>query len=156
MVGNNLESQRFFRIRIPLYTDQGTTPNGTRFYFPDNPEIDKKIIKGIEAHYAPDTVTGDPGDLRDSRNYSGQISKTLLASLAKYVFVTIIANDLSEKNYLIPLRSLFNLNINGSLQTKKVNPYIGRVKTRSCYLIVPANAPITIQGNYDIDLTFYY
>lgn len=156
MYGNNLNSERFYRMRVPLYTTDGDTPTGIRFYFPDNPEIDKQNIKGIEAHIAPNLTIPLPGDLRDARSYSGLNSKSLLADLAKYVFVTVSGSDLSEKNFMFPLNSLINLVALNGKYSKRVKPIIGKIKTRNCYLIIPANTPITIQGNYDVNLTFYY
>jgi len=156
MEGSNYTADKIFRIRVPLYTDDSITPNGVRFYFPDTPAIDKEYIKGIEAHLAPNVITGDPGDLVDRRLYSGVNSKTLLADLAKYVYVTISGFDLEEKNYYVPLTSLFNLQTTGIVTTKRVKSYFGKIKTRNSYLIIPANSPVTIVGNSDVNITFYY
>lgn len=155
-LGNNLQADKFYRMRIPLFDEFGNTVNGVKYFFPENPAIENKKIVGIEAHLA--TTTGAPpppinqGDLAGS---GGQPGKNLLTWLAAYVYVTIYDDKGEEIFYNVPLYSLFNRQTPGQL-TKRVKPYYGKIKTRKSFLMIPANATVSIVGDYVINLTFFY
>lgn len=148
MYGNNLQATKFRRIIIPLFDQTGNKNPGSKYYFPDNPEIDKYFITGIEAHLGNDIV--NDGDININVGL-----RPVTAADAKQMYVSIYAEDNSEKNYLIPLLSLFpaiNYPILGIRKT--VKPYFGRIKTRSCYITIPANA-VGVTEDY-VYLTLYY
>jgi hypothetical protein len=155
-LGNNLQADKCYRVRIPLFDQFGNTVNGTKYFFPELPAIEKKNIVGIEAHLAttvaPPPPPSNDGDLAGSGGLAG---KNLLSWLAAYVYITIYSEDLAEKFYNVPLYSLFNRQTPNQL-TKRVKPYFGKIKTRNSYLIIPANAPISIAGDYVVNLTFFY
>lgn len=154
--GNNLQADKFYRVRIPLFDQFGNTVNGVKYFFPELPAIEKKQIVGIEAHLAT-TGAGPPPPLNqgDLAGSGGQPGKNLLTWLAAYVFVTIYDENNAEIFYNVPLYSLFNRQTPGQL-SKKVKPYFGKIKTRNSYLIIPANSTISIAGDYVVNLTFFY
>lgn len=155
-VGNNLQADKCFRARIPLFDQFGNTVNGTKYFFPELPAIENKNIVGIEAHLAttvaPPPPPSNQGDLAGSGGLAG---KNLLSWLAAYVYITIYGDGLQEKFYNVPLYSLFNRQTPNQL-TKRVKPYFGKIKTRNSYLIIPANSTISIAGDYVVNLTFFY
>lgn len=148
MYGNNVASSKFRRITIPLFDQNGNRNPGNKYYFPDNPEIDKYYITGIEAHLGTDIA--NDGDFNITTGL-----RPVTEADAKQMYVSIYSEDNSEKNYLIPLLSLFPAIDYPILGIRKtVKPYFGRIKTRSCYISIPANA-IGISEEY-VFLTFYY
>jgi hypothetical protein len=155
-LGNNLNADKFYRARIPLFDEFGNTVNGVKYFFPELPAIENKNIVGIEAHLAttvaPPPPPSNDGDLAGS---GGQPGKNLLSWLAAYVYITIFDHNGAEIFYNVPLYSLFNRQTPAQL-TKRVKPYYGKIKTRRSYLIIPANATVSIAGDYVVNLTFFY
>lgn len=152
--GNNIQADKFYRVRIPLFDQFGQTVNGVKYFFPELPAIEKKQIIGIEAHLATTNAPFPPntGDLAGS---GGQDGKNILSWLAAYVFLTIYDDNNKEIFFNVPLYSLFNRQTPGQLK-KRVKPYSGRIKTRSSYLMIPANSTVSIVGKYVVNLTFFY
>jgi hypothetical protein len=153
--GNNLQADKSFRVRIPLFDQFGNTVNGTKYFFPELPAIENKNITGIEAHLATTAVGPPPVNDGDLSGSGGLAGKNILTWLAAYVYVTIYSDTLNEKFYNVPLYSLFNRQTPNQL-TKRVKPYFGKIKTRNSYLIIPANATVSIAGDYVVNLTFFY
>ena len=149
-LGNNLESLQIRRINVPFFDNLGNTPNGQRFYFPEHPEIDNKIIVGIEAHIRTVVPGGDRGDFDQSL-----IQNNLSANFAPFVYLCFYNENKEEIFYNVPLVSLFGKLTGIGSPKQKIKPYVGKIKTRNCYAYVPANATITIGQDFYINLTFY-
>ena len=148
MFGNNLASNKFRRLIVQLKDQNGNKVPGQKYFFPDDPEIDRYFITGIEVHLGTDIV--NDGDLQVIDN-----PRPITAADAAQMYATIYSPDNSEKNYNIPLLSLFpsvDYPIFGIRKT--VKPYFGKIKTKSCYITIPANA-IGITEDF-VYLTFYY
>jgi len=150
MLGNNIKSEHIFRTSIPLFkNDEAPGASGwpgVKYFFPELPQIDNKFIVGIEANLS--TQSSLIGDIpRNILPYQYVTKQD-----AQYIFLTFYDQDGSEKFSNVPLFSLFPNN--GGTQ-KRVHPFIGKIKTRSCYAILPANV-LELQDKYYISLTFYY
>ena len=91
--GNNIECDFIKKIRIPIFDQQGATDNGTRYYFPENPQIDKNLIVGIEAHI---------------QNYDLNVPDSATIGLASQLFFSFYNKNKEEIFYNVPYFSLFN------------------------------------------------
>ena len=156
MLGNNIESVKSFRMKVPL-TINGIAPEaGQRFYFPETPAIEEKNIVGIEGHLQ--TTTGGllVGDL-DLNFGILNAEENLTQGLAQYFFFTIFDVDGTEKFYNVPFLSICLFDTVGeTTTTKRVIPFVGKIKTRKSYFTLPANLPGALQGNLVATLTFFY
>ena len=150
--GNNNTSKKIRRIIIPLFTQENkqATP-GLKYFFPENPEIDRNNITGIEAHIRSAAVIGT-GDISDSlNNIVDQFN-------ASDIYICLYNQQNEEIFYNLPLRSLFTItpfNLTNNL-TKRIKPFMCKLKTRSCFAYIPANSPQTYPDNLFISLTFFY
>lgn len=134
---NNIESTFIRKIRVPLFDQVGKTLPGQRYYFPEQPEIDKHLIVGIEAHLNGVDI---------------QQSNAMTIGKAKELYVAFYNADKEEIFYNVPLTSLFG---NAQNNTKnRIKPYFGKIKSKMSYVYNPANSTPVTQDLY-VDLTFY-
>lgn len=150
--GNNYESAKIKRILIPLFTQENNSLQaGIKYFFPENPEIDRKRIVGIEANIRRNV--GIAGDILDG------ITNIVLQGQADSLYLVFYNENNEELFYNIPLRSLFTIDPASSdpvkLQ-KRIKPFNAKIKTRSCYAYWPANAPAPAVQNIYISLSIYY
>lgn len=148
MVGNNKESLQIRRISVPFFDELGNTPNGQRFFFPEHPEIDNKLVVGIEAHLkqTPPAIIF-AGDFNQVDNVT--------VNIASFIYLCFYDNNNAEVFYNVPLLSIFGKKIIGSTPKQKIKPYTAKIKTRKCYAYIPANSSIFIGSDLYINLTFY-
>jgi hypothetical protein len=152
--GNNYPTNKIKRIEIPLFTQDNTAiQSGIKYFFPENPVIDKSNIVGIEANIR--TINFINGDISNqTKNIIDQVT-------AKFVYLTFYDQNNEEIFYNVPVRSLFTINENNILITtqtlqKRIKPFQGKIKTRNCYAYVPANVTAPGFNNIYLSLTFYY
>lgn len=147
--GNNVEAEQIIRINIPFFsTDTGTVQPGTKYFFPDNPHIDKKTIVGIEAHAC--NGTGSPDIDIPAPNTVGVSPFDLT-----YIYFTF-SNDKDELIFEnVPALFLFGKVVIGNQKRKfSINPFLGKIKTRKCFAYIPANTTYALTNAY-LTLTFY-
>jgi hypothetical protein len=152
--GNNVPSKHIKRILIPLFTQENSAPiPGLKYFFPENPQIDKKDIVGIEAHLTLTPLVAI-GDVRDSLN------NIISQEIGKTIYLVLYDQDNSEIFYNFPLRSLFTFMPLGFVPatrlTKRIKPIACKLKTRSCYAYIPANALPEDANKLYISLSIYY
>ena len=152
--GNNFPTDKIKRIEIPLFTQTNNAiQTGVKYFFPENPVIDDNEILGIEANIR--TINFINGDIADqTKNIVDQLS-------AKFIYLTFYNLNSEEIFYNLPLRSFFTINENNitiTTQTlqKRIKPFQGRIKTRQCFAIVPANITIPAFNNIFLSLSFFY
>ena len=149
--GNNVPSNKIKRILIPLFTQENPlVVPGLKYFFPENPEIDRYNIVGIEAHLQTSSgiATGDIGK-------SDQL--VITQAFARQIYLTLYDQNNAEVFFNLPLRSLFTFTPTISTRlTKRIKPITTKLKTRSCFAYVPANAVIGVLEYQYISLTFYY
>jgi hypothetical protein len=136
--GNNIECDFIKKIRIPIFDQQGATDNGTRYYFPENPQIDKNLIVGIEAHI---------------QNYDLNVPDSATIGLASQLFFSFYNKNKEEIFYNVPYFSLFNNSL--SPFKKKIKPFYNKLNCKMCYIFVPANSTVSLSKQIYAELTFY-
>jgi len=150
--GNNYPTPKIKRILIPLFTAENPSiQSGLKYFFPENPIIDKKTIVGIEANIQIES--GIAGDIRDA------INSIVRQGVADSLFLVFYNENNEEIFYNVPLRSLFTidpLSSNPNKLQKRIKPFTGKIKSRSCYAYFPANATIPPIEKINISLTFFY
>jgi hypothetical protein len=154
--GNNYPAPKIKRILVPLFTQENPTiTEGLKYFFPENPEIDKSTILGMEANIVGETRGGlnIPGDISDT------VNKLVRQTLADELYLVIFDNNNQELFYNFPVRSLFTIdptNTTTNKLIKRIKPLTGKIKTRSCYVYCPANITIPPFTNLYLSLTLYY
>ena len=138
---------------IPLFTNEnpGAVP-GIKYFFPENPAIDKVDILGMEAHMVTRANLA-LGDIKDV------INPIISQDAARNVYLCLYNNNNEEIYYNLPLRSLFTYAQFAGQNTlsKRIKPITCKLKTRSCYAYLPANLPVGPNfQNVFISITFYY
>jgi hypothetical protein len=164
-IGNNIECLKTFRIKIPLFNEQGNGQPGQKYFFPDNPIFQGKDIVGIDLNCQLEVVTLVPlvineGDLRAANDNS--LGALIGLEGAKFIYCTIYDQELTEKFYNVPLRSFFPIqSYTQSLagitnrNPRRVKPYYGKINPRQSYLFIPVGVATFNQKAY-VSLTFYY
>lgn len=138
--GNNIECDFIKKIRIPIFDQQGATDNGTRYYFPENPQIDKNIVVGIEAHIqGADTNT--------------ILGNTLTITLGKQVFLSFYNKEKQEIFYNVPYYSLFGRPT--APFKNRIKPFYNKINCKMSYVFVPANSTLNLTKQIYAELTFY-
>lgn len=148
--GNNIPSNKIKRIMIPLFTQENAfAVPGLKYFFPENPEIDKYNIVGIEAHLVSQPALA-LGDIEDS------INNIVPHAFARQIYLCLYDQNNEEVFYNFPLRSLFTYGTITTVKTKRIKPITTKLKTRSCYAYIPANGAAQAIPNFYISLSFYY
>ena len=152
MFGNNICTNKFKRIYIPLVRDNDPTGNiFGRYYLPENPELENKIITGLQVNFGGDTIS------INNANYLLGNATVNLGSFSGFVnsfFLTLYDSNKNEKIKNMPVISLANLptsNLDG-----KFFPVFGKINIPNSYLetfLFAASVPGSIVG---FSLTFYY
>jgi hypothetical protein len=153
MYGNNKQALKIRKISIPFYDNLFNTPNGQRFYFPEHPEIDKATIVGIEAHFRRTPPGGFAADLD-----TGLFQNNLPNTTGRYVYLSFFNEEKEEIFANVPMMSIFGRFVPFALNIspkQKIKPYSGKIKTKNCFAYIPANAPIVVNTDFNINLTFY-
>lgn len=147
--GNNIEAEQIIRITIPFFSQTtGTAIAGTKYFFPDNPHIDKKTIVGIEAHAS--SGTGSPDLSPAGVNLIGVSPGDL-----QYIFFSFLNENDESIFENVPALFLFGKTVIGNQRRKfSIMPFVGKIKTKKCFAYIPANTPLALTQTY-LQLTFY-
>jgi hypothetical protein len=150
--GNNIQCLKTFRLKIPLYNEQGLSEPGQKYFFPDNPIFKGKNIVGIDLN-----AGGNDGDLKADKDQDLGILINL--GIATAIYCTIYGNDRVEKFTNAPLRSFFMMPAINPITLKanprRVKPYYGEIYPRMSYLYYPPGVSPFTNRTY-ISLNFYY
>lgn len=148
MYGNNIQCSKIERIVIPFFSDfNGLANPGTKYFFPENPQIDRKEIVGIEVHAA-----GGAGANDLSRPLPQQVGAT--AAELQNILFTFVDEDKNEIFENIPAMFLFGRFTFAGSPKQKINPFTGKIKTKNCYAYIPANSGVTFKDIY-LTVSFY-
>lgn len=166
MEGNNIECLKTFRLKIPLFNEQGNGQPGQKYFFPDNPIFKGKNIVGIDLNCQEQIISLSPiviyqGDL--SADNEQNLGSLIGLEGAKYIYCTIYDQSNREKFYNVPLRSFFpkqsyTLSIPGGISNRsprRVKPYYGKINPRQSFLFIPVGVA-TFNTKAYVSLTFYY
>lgn len=135
--GNNIECDYIKKIQIPIFDQQGATDNGTRYYFPENPQIDNNIVVGIEAHISQYDLS----------------SSGLTIGLAQQLFFSFYNKEKEEIFYNVPYFSLFNYSL--APFKKRIKAFNNKINCKMCYIYVPANSTVNLSKQIYAELTFF-
>ena len=161
--GNNIFCEKTFRIKIPLFNEQGNGQPGQKYFFPDNPIFKGKNIVGIDANLQEQRSAVFPFPVIAEGDLSADNDKNLglLVGIegAQFIYCTIYDQDNTEKFYNVPLRSFFMLPseiiATGVKNPRRVKPYYGKINPRKSYLFIPTGV-LTFNAKAYVSLTFYY
>lgn len=151
-LGNNIASAKIKRIMIPLFTQENSlTVPGLKYFFPENPEIDRYNIVGMEANIVSQPTLAK-GDIKDG------INDIVTQAAARNIYLCLYNEKNEEIYWNLPLRSLFTYApfFTGFRITKRIKPISCKIKTRSCYAYIPANIGGSALDNQYISLSIYY
>lgn len=149
--GNNIECLKTFRMRIPLFGEQGNNVPGQKYFFPDNPIFKGKNIVGIDLNAGGIIQTGDLKADNDQN-----LGVLINVGLAAGLLCTIYGADKMEKFTNVPLRSFFMIpSVTSQANPRRVKPYYGEIYPRLSYLYFPVNITLIPTKAY-VSLTFYY
>jgi len=152
MKGNNKKAQSFQTILIPFFSELGVpATGGYKYFFPEHPEIDRKNVVGIEAHF------GGPGGALGNVDINNTKIDIIPPSLARAIFISFVDQKDEILFDNVPALSLYTKNqqtpgVNDFKQS--IQPYSAKIKTRACYAYLPANVTSTYTNLY-FYLTFY-
>jgi hypothetical protein len=151
MLGNNKQSVKIKRIFVPLTREGQTNTLTGRYYFPENPELEKKIIVGIECHLA------NPGADISINNFPKTSTTTpfeenVNSGQADMLYLTLFDENNNEKISNFPIVPLWNY----ANKIKRIHPITGKISTRKSFIeymsVRPGNPQITL----GLSITFYY
>jgi hypothetical protein len=126
--GNNYQSEKIKRILIPLFTQENSfIQEGLKYFFPENPEIDRNNIVGMEANLVAELRGGVnvPGDIESSQ------FKLVRQSLADDLYMVIYNSNNEEIFYNFPVRSLFPVdpaNTTTNKLIKRIKPLTAKIR----------------------------
>lgn len=149
MYGNNICTNKFKRIYLPLLRDSDTTATITgRYYFSEQPEIEQRFITGLQVNFGGEDITQTAGFLLGTSAIN--IPPT---GAAQDIYVTIYDNEDIEKITQFPVVPLAN--IDTSKKLGKIIPVYGKINLKKSYVNVVGVLPAgpTIKG---LSFTFYY
>ena len=135
--GNNIECDYIKKVRIPIFDQQGATDNGTRYYFPEIPQIDNNIVVGIESHIQQYDLS----------------SSGVTIGLAQQLFFSFYNKEKEEIFYNVPYFSLFNNSL--APFKKRIKPFNNKINCRMSYIYVPANSTVNLSKQIFAELTFF-
>jgi hypothetical protein len=161
--GNNIECCKTFRMKIPLFNEQGNGQPGQKYFFPDNPIFKGKNIVGIDCNLQEEVSPVFPfppvalGDL--SADNDKNLGLLVGIQGAEFIYCTIYGQDNQEKFYNVPLRSFFMVPsviiATGKKNARRVKPYCGKINPRKSFLFIPVGVA-TFNAKAYVSLTFYY
>jgi hypothetical protein len=146
--GNNIQSLKIERITFPIFNDaSGFSTPGEKYYFPENPQIDRQKIVGIELHC---------GDGAGKADLQGIVNNKLLTTAfeLKHIYLTFVDSEKNEIWENVPAISIFGKYTFVGAPKQKIFPFFNKIKTRNCYAYIPANTGLTFKDIH-ITLTFY-
>jgi hypothetical protein len=153
MYGNNIQATGAERVNVQLIDQSDPAAAfvipGKRYFFPENPFLEKKNIVGIECH-----LKGFP--------FLGAAADTTIDGLTEIgnapdFFITLYDKKGFVKFENIPLSSLLPFQPASIVQpySKKVNPYMGKLDFSKSYIyIAPNNIATPLIST--VALTFFY
>jgi len=146
--GNNVKALKIERIIFPIFSnDTGLATPGEKYFFPENPQIDNKQIVGIELH------SGEGAGRGDLRSFANGKLLTTVNEL-RHIYLNFVDSDKNEIFENVPAVSIFGRFTFVGSPKQKIFPFYGKIKTRNCYAIIPANTGLTFK-DINITLTFY-
>ena len=151
VAGNNVQSQKFRTIVIPLVRDNDLSGVITgRYNFPENPELEKKNIVGIAVAFGGDNI---PIQSPDNFQGSSILNIGTWTGFANSSFITLYNQRNEEVVYNMPLVQLWN---QYGTREKKILPFATKLNIRKSFVYLPASAPAVPGFVLAVNLIFFY
>ena len=150
--GNNQPATKIYRLKIPLFIEQGSTALNVQYFFPDTPELKNKTITNIAVNtYAPGTILG--GDMPNITTSEGG-RPTQIGDFDK-LFLNLYNMDKEKVIENFPLLMLSNYDwFTSTLPTwGKMYQFNFKINPRECYIYGIGNS---VNPNTILNLTFFY
>lgn len=154
MYGNNIQATGAERVNVQLIDQSDPAAAfvipGKRYFFPENPFLEKKNIVGIECHLKGFPFLGAAADTT--------IDGLVEIGSAPDFFITLYDQKGFIKFENIPLASLFPFQPVGNIvqpYSKKVHQYMGKLDFSKSYIYIAANN-LVAPFRATVALTFYY
>lgn len=150
MLGNNKKSVKFRRIFVPFQRDNDlSSPISGRYYFPDNPDLEKKNIVGIQIHFGGQDIS------IQNRTILGGVPSVNIGNWSGFsqsCFLTLYSDTNEEKLLNFPVASLYNADTNFS----RIMPINGKVKIAQSYISTPLVASGITTAVIGFSVTFFH
>lgn len=147
--GNNIESIKIRRINVPLIRgEQGNSVVG-RYYLPEDPELEKYTIVGIQVHTGADDITAS--DPANSIKGFPFLNAGLFAFPYNVAVISLYNQKGEEQYYNFPIKQLgYTRRI-----PNKIYPFNFKISTRKSYIYIPVRTAIAPNFILNITLTFF-
>ena len=150
MLGNNTKAVKFKRIFVPFTRDNNlNSPITGRYYLPDNPDLEKKNIVGIQIHFGGEDIS------IQNRTILGGVPSVNLGTWSGFVlgsFFTLYSDTNEEKLLNFPVYGLYN----ASPKFSRILPINGKVKIAQSYISTPAVAAPVTTAVVGFSITFFH
>ena len=150
-VGNNIRSNKSFRISVPLINQ--TNPTNVvqgKYFFPENKTLTNVQINSVQLHYGAADIT-----LKANVNVPGGyvlwfVNPTIFNGLNP--FITMYDADGIELFYNTPISNWYNAGTGFS----KIIPLNCKLNFRKSYILIPDSYPSTAGIAPAVTMTFFY
>ena len=150
MLGNNPKSLKFKRIFVPFQRDNDlNSPITGRYYFPENPELEKKNITGIQVHFGDDDIS-----INNSTILQGVFTSNLgsWSGASNQSFLTLYTDEGDEKLSNFPIYGLYNQG--AGFQRISIIP--GKINVPKSYIYFAGFASAITTTIVGFSITFFY
>lgn len=150
MLGNNSKAVKFKRIFVPFQRDNDLgSPITGRYYFPENPDLEKKNIVGIQIHFGGQDIS------IQNRTILGGVPSFNIGSwsgFSQLCFLTLYSDTNEEKLLNFPVSGLYN----ASAKFSRILPINGKIKIAQSYISTPAVAAAVPTAIVGFSITFFH
>lgn len=148
--GNNISSKKIRRINIPLIRGEDVNPVTGRYFLPEDPELEKHTIVGIQAHSGADDITAF--DATNSIKGLPYLNAGTFIPIFQTAYFTAYNEKGEEQIYNFPINCLYNKLGRGK---PKIFPFDFKIKTRKSFIYIPDSLAIAPNFILNFTLTFF-
>jgi hypothetical protein len=150
MLGNNAKSAKFRRIFVPFARDNNLNSIITgRYFFPENPELERKNITGIQIHFGDEDIS-----INNSTILQGVPTANLgsWSGAANLSFLTLYTDEGDEKLSNFPAYGLYNQGTG----FQRINIIPGKINIPKSYIYFVGTAAAITTSIVGFSITFFY
>jgi hypothetical protein len=150
MLGNNAKSAKFRRIFVPFARDSNLNSIiSGRYFFPENPELERKNITGIQIHFGDEDIS-----LNNSTILQGVPTANLgsWSGASNLSFLTLYTKEGEEKLSNFPVYGLYNQ----GATFQRINIIPGEINIPKSYIYFVGTAAAITTAVVGFSITFFY